>query len=204
MKSLITNQFSFVCKKSFFFFPLWKILSSICTWFLKFVEDVSGCRSFKLYVGHSVWPFSQKADMFSTLENFLLWFYFYNFSFPPFTFFSVLFLELLFDRWWIIVFVSLTFPSYFSPFKLEFSDVSFQPSFYFNKYIFNFPEYLFSPFLKQPEFFLMDAVSTWMSLRICIGAFFFFNSLGLFVACAHLDAVSFTFSISSNPWWFGG
>lgn len=155
MKSLITNQFSFVCKKSLFFCfsSLEDFIFYLYLVFLKFVEDVSACRSFKLFVGHSVWPFSQKTDMFSTLENFLLWFYFYNFSFPPFTFFSVLFLELLFDRWWIIVFVSLIFPLYFSPFKLEFSDVSFQPFFYFNKYIFNFPEYLFSPFLKQPEFF---------------------------------------------------
>ena len=119
VKSSITNQFSFV-RNSFFSLSLEAFI------FYSYLLCL-GCTSFKIYVGHLVSPFTIRRLIFRSGKFSSVILFLQSFVSPVHIFFSLLFVELLFDRWWILVFISLTFPSYFSPFKLKFCYFSFQP-----------------------------------------------------------------------------
>ena len=89
VKSLITNQFSFV-RNSFFF--------SLEAFIFYLYLLCLGCTSFKIYVGHLVSPFTMRRLIFRSGKFSSVILFLQSFVSPVRIFFSLLFVELLFDR----------------------------------------------------------------------------------------------------------
>ena len=89
VKSLITNQFSFV--RNSFFFSLEAVIFYLYLLYL-------GCTSFKIYVGPLVSPFTMRRLIFRSGKFSSVILFLQSFVSSIRIFFSLLFVELLFDR----------------------------------------------------------------------------------------------------------